>query len=84
MSASMKSTTARASGLPEGSKGRRHRKLAAILLSIGLGAGLAGCIQVTAPDKPIEIVLNINIRQEVVYRLDSDAKQLIETQSEIF
>ena len=84
MSASMKSTTARASGLPEGLKGRCHRKLAAILLSIGLGAGLAGCIQVTAPDKPIEIVLNINIRQEVVYRLDSDAKQLIETQSEIF
>lgn len=43
-----------------------------------------GCITVKAPDKPIEIVLNINIRQEVVYRLDSDAKKLIEQNTEIF
>ena len=30
---------------------------------------LAGCVQVSAPEKPIEINLNINIRQEVVVRL---------------
>jgi hypothetical protein len=47
-------------------------------------AGTVGCVQVTAPDKPIEIVLTINIRQEVVYRLDSDAKALIEQNAEIF
>lgn len=51
-------------------------------LAILIGAG--GCVQVTAPDKPIEINLNINIRQEVVYRLDGDAKKLIEQNSEIF
>ncbi|QCB56952.1 YnbE family lipoprotein [Sphingopyxis sp. PAMC25046] len=45
---------------------------------------LAGCVQIETPDKPIEINLNINIRQEVVYRLDGDAKKLIEQNSEIF
>ncbi|HEY0595692.1 YnbE family lipoprotein [Sphingopyxis sp.] len=49
----------------------------------GMGA-LAGCVQIDTPDKPIEINLNINIRQEVVYRLDGDAKKLIEQNSEIF
>ncbi|MEY4269063.1 MAG: hypothetical protein RLZZ58_279 [Pseudomonadota bacterium] len=54
------------------------------------GAGFAGmlaltaCVQIDAPDKPIEINLNINIRQEVVYRLDGDAKELIEEQADIF
>ncbi len=50
---------------------------------IGVSA-LAGCVQIETPDKPIEINLNINIRQEVVYRLDGDAKKLIEQNSEIF
>ena len=45
---------------------------------------LGGCVNVTAPDKPIEINLNINIKQEIVYKLDGDAKKLIEQNSEIF
>ncbi len=47
-------------------------------------AGLAGCVQIETPDKPIEINLNINIKQEIVYRLDGDAKKLIEQNSSIF
>ena len=47
-------------------------------------ASLAGCVQVQAPNEPIVINLNINIRQEVVYRLDSSARELIEQQAEIF
>jgi hypothetical protein len=39
---------------------------------------LAACVQVTAPDRPIEVNLNINIRQEVVVRLQQDARELIE------
>jgi len=38
--------------------------------------GLAGCIQVQAPEKPIEINLNVNIRQEVVVSLREDVKNL--------
>jgi hypothetical protein len=46
--------------------------------------GLSGCVQIETPDKPIEINLNINIKQEIVYRLDGDAKKLIEQNSSIF
>lgn len=54
-------------------------------LAVTIGAAaLTGCVQIETPDKPIEINLNINIRQEVVYRLDGDAKKLIEQNSEIF
>ena len=45
---------------------------------------LAGCVQVSAPDKPIEINLNINIRQEVVVRLQQDAKDLIKEHPGVF
>ncbi|MBO9695525.1 MAG: YnbE family lipoprotein [Sphingopyxis sp.] len=54
-----------------------------VVVMAGMSA-LAGCVQIDTPDKPIEINLNINIRQEVVYRLDGDAKKLIEQNSEIF
>ena len=55
------------------------------MVAVIVGASaLAGCVQIDTPDKPIEINLNINIRQEVVYRLDGDAKKLIEQNSEIF
>ncbi|WP_430429583.1 YnbE family lipoprotein [Parasphingorhabdus sp.] len=46
--------------------------------------GMTGCVQLTAPDKPIVINLNINIKQEVVYRLDGDAKDLINEEADIF
>jgi hypothetical protein len=39
---------------------------------------------VSAPDKPIEINLNINIRQEVVVRLQQDVKQLIDKNPGVF
>ncbi len=46
--------------------------------AIGMAAAtmLGGCIQVTAPEKPIEINLNVNIRQEVVVSLRDDVKNL--------
>ena len=45
---------------------------------------LAGCIQLRAPDKPIEITLNVNIRQEVVVRLEKDVQDLIKRNPGIF
>lgn len=54
-------------------------------LAVTIGAvALGGCVQIDTPDKPIEINLNINIKQEIVYRLDGDAKKLIEQNSSIF
>lgn len=51
---------------------------------IGLMAAMAGCVRVTAPDKPIEINLNVNIRQEVIYTLKKDAETLITDNPELF
>jgi len=48
------------------------------------GAMLSGCISVKAPDQPIVIELNINIKQEVIYRLAGDAAQTIDKNAEIF
>jgi len=63
---------------------RRQAIGAKCLVILAGAAALAGCVQIETPDKPIEINLNINIKQEIVYRLDGDAKKLIEQNSEIF
>lgn len=57
--------------------------LRALAMAAATGA-LGGCVTVSAPDKPIVINLNINIKQEVVYRLDGKAKELIDENAEIF
>ena len=49
-----------------------------------LSALSAGCVSVKAPDKPIVIELNVNIRQEVVYRLAEDAGNTIKSNPDIF
>ncbi|MGB5725355.1 YnbE family lipoprotein [Parasphingorhabdus sp.] len=63
---------------------RNMRSLTTTSLFWAAMIGLSGCVQVTAPDKPIVINLNINIKQEVVYRLDGDAKDLINEEADIF
>jgi hypothetical protein len=45
---------------------------------------LAGCISVSPPDKPIEINLNVNIKQEVLVRLQKDVEQLIQQNPDAF
>ena len=62
--------------------GWRAVRVAAMLV---MGSAiLSGCISVAAPDKPIVIELNINIKQEVIYRLSADAANTIEKNPEIF
>ncbi|MBN8839572.1 MAG: YnbE family lipoprotein [Sphingomonadales bacterium] len=53
-------------------------------MAILLAGGTAACVNVSAPDKPIVINLNINVTQEVVYRLDNEAKSLIKQNPGIF
>lgn len=60
------------------------RQIGQVALAMSALVATSGCVNVTAPDKPIEIVLTINIRQEIVVRLDSAAKELIEQNTEIF
>lgn len=56
-------------------------RLAGAMIGVAV---LGGCVQIATPDKPIEINLNINIRQEIAVKLDGDAKKLIEQNGDIF
>lgn len=60
------------------------RAIGTVLVAMLGSAMAAGCISVNAPDKPIVIELNINIKQEVVYRLASDVQNNIEANPGIF
>ena len=48
-----------------------------LLAAAAVGLPLTSCISVKPPDKPIEINLNVTIRQEVLVRLQRDVEQLI-------
>ena len=64
---------------------RPHRKwVTTAAIVIGGAGALGGCVSVTAPDKPIVIELNINIKQEVVYRLAADAANTIDKNPDVF
>jgi len=65
----------RQSGLKR-KRGMRAAGMAAALLG--------GCITINAPEDAIVIELNINIRQEVIYRLAEDAGNTIEENADIF
>lgn len=64
---------------------RTHLR-SALLPALGAAVLAAGCIpvQIQAPDEPIEINLNVNIRQEVIVRLERDAAELLEENSGLF
>lgn len=69
---------------PHGPGAGRRGQSARSLLAATSVAMLTGCVQVSAPERPIEINLNINIRQEVVVRLQEDARELIESNPGVF
>jgi hypothetical protein len=66
---------------PSNSAMKQAVTIAALMAS---AAATGGCVTVNAPDKPIVINLNISVTQEVVYRLDNQAKSLIQSQPGIF
>tara|TARA_B110001454_G_scaffold215229_1_gene236284 strand:+ start:506 stop:727 length:222 start_codon:yes stop_codon:yes gene_type:complete len=65
----------------EGDAGRTAGKTLGIV-ALCLFAG--GCITVKAPDRPIEINLNVKVQQEVIVRLQKDAQDLIQSNPELF
>ena len=56
----------------------------AVALVLGGATLTGGCVSVNAPDKPIVIELNINIKQEVVYSLAADAAKTIDDNPDVF
>ncbi len=64
---------------------RHSKQTAGALLVLMLGSSvMTGCIQVNAPEDAIVIELNINIKQEVIYRLAEDAGNTIDENADIF
>ena len=59
---------------------RRAAPLSVALLALPL----AGCVTVETPEKPIDINLNVTIRQEVLVRLQRDVEQIIQQNPEAF
>ena len=62
----------------------RMKLLLLLLPGTTLAIPLAGCITVESPDKPIEINLNVDIRQEVLVRMQRDVEQLIRQNPQAF
>ena len=67
-----------------GTSNRRPVGIAHALVLLAGCVATGGCINVNAPSEPIVIELNINIRQEVIYRLAADAGNTIEENADIF
>ena len=65
--------------MPRTMKGR-----ASLLAAAVLATPLAGCISLAAPEKPIEINLNVKIEQEVLVRLQRDVEQIIQQNPQDF
>ena len=55
-----------------------------LLAAAALSTPLGGCISLKAPDKPIDINLNVKISQEVVVHLQRDVEQLINQNPQAF
>lgn len=72
---------ARMETLRKGIAGRA--KLLVLVLVPGLIA-LPGCITIKAPEDKIVIELNINIKQEVLYKIENQVQETIEQNQGIF
>jgi hypothetical protein len=60
------------------------RKMMLAAATLPLALPLGGCISVKTPDKPIEINLNVDIKQEVLVRLQKDVDTLIQQNPNAF
>jgi len=74
--------------LMQGSRNGKRRpnagRVTGLAMLLGGAVAMSGCVSVNAPDKPIVIELNINIKQEVVYRLSADAVNTIDDNPDVF
>ena len=62
----------------------KRTSVALKLAAFSAAVPLNGCITVKPPDKPIEINLNVAIKQEVLVRLQQDVQQMIQKNPQAF
>ena len=63
---------------------RAWTRAARVAAGIAAAMPLTGCITVKAPEKPIDVNLNVAIKQEVLVRLQQDVQQMIQKNPEAF
>jgi hypothetical protein len=59
-------------------------KAARLAVGIAAAVPLAGCITVKTPEKPIDVNLNVDIKQQVTVRLQQDVQQMINKNPDAF
>ena len=59
-------------------------KAGRLAAGIAMAVPLAGCITVKTPDKPIDVNLNVDIKQQVTVRLQQDVQQMIQKNPDAF
>lgn len=64
----------------------KMKNASALALAVSLLGAISACatVKVQAPDKPIEINMNINIKQEVLIKIDQEIADLIANNPDIF
>jgi hypothetical protein len=62
----------------------RVKRIVRLLAGAAMAAPLASCVTVNAPAEPIVINLNVDIRQEVLVRLQPDVEQIIRENPDAF
>jgi hypothetical protein len=63
---------------------RSFANMARLAALAAAAAALNGCITVKAPEKPIVVNLNVDIKQEVLVRLQQDVQQMIQKNPQAF
>ena len=62
----------------------RTTRAARLAAGIAIAVPLAGCITVKTPEKPIDVNLNVDIKQQVTVRLQQDVQQMINRNPDAF
>ncbi len=60
------------------------RFLAAAAVLVFLPAACTPTVKLEAPEKPIEINLNVNIKHEILIRVEKDVEEMFEDDEELF
>ncbi len=53
-------------------------RLSMLVIFLFLGAACTPTVKVEAPDKPIEINMNINIKHEILIKVEKQVEELLE------
>jgi hypothetical protein len=54
------------------------RRLGILVAALILGSACTPTVKIEAPDKPIEINMNINIKHEILIKVEKQVEELLE------